>query len=260
MRTKRVQIAGLFIFVLIGIVGSAFSENADAAKGDKLLKAMSDKLKDAQLFSFTTTEFHDRLKRNGERVEINVERDIVVRRPNGFWTKYSGDRDFEFWYDGKLLTGISTEKKIYVQREMPPSIDEALDLLAQRLSMDLPMSDLLYSSPYDAFMDNQTKGGFVGKETLDKSSCSHLAYTSALVEWQLWIDDDTSMPCQLEMKYKGEKGISHYRIRFSKWDLKPKIEADTFAFRIPDGFVRIPMLERVVVQPDGSQTKPGNNQ
>jgi hypothetical protein len=250
----------ILIPFLISLAGVTLSQSADTAKGDALLRSMSRILADAQLFSFSTSEFHDRLKRTGGKLQLNLTRDVVVRRPNGFWTKYKGDRDFEFWYDGKLLTGISNEKKIYFQNEMPPTLDEALDMLAQRFNIDLPMSDVLYSSPYDAFLDSQTKGGFVGKETIEKSSCSHLSYTGASVDWQLWITDKNSLPCRLEMKYKTDKGSSLYRITFSNWNLKPEIKTDAFAFKIPDGFVRIPMLERVILQPgSSSQTQTQSN-
>ena len=243
----RFVIFVLIFFVSISICNVVVSQNVDPAKGELLLKAMSRKLADAKSFSFSTTEFHDRFKPSGEKVQINVTRDVIVRRPNGFWTKYTGDRDFEFWYDGKLLTGISTEKKIYIQREMPATLDEAMDMLAQRLNLDLPMSDILYSSPYDAFMDAQTHGGFKGKEMIESSTCSHLAYTGASVDWELWINEKDSLPCKLEMKYKGEKGVSFYRITFSKWNLKPQVKSDAFASKIPDGYVRIPILERVLV-------------
>jgi hypothetical protein len=224
------------------------SQDVDTAKGDALLKSMSRKLADAKSIIFSTSEFHDRVKPNGEKVQINVTRDVIVRRPNGFWTKYKGDRDFEFWYDGKMLTGISNEKKIYIQREMPPTLDEALDMLAQRLNLDLPMSDILYSSPYDAFIDDQTRGGLKDKEMIEGSSCNHLAYVGAAVDWELWISEKDSLPCRLEMKYKGEKGVSFYRITFSKWNLKPQVKPDVFTSKIPDGYVRIPILERVVVE------------
>jgi hypothetical protein len=237
----------IFIFVIV-FSGSAICQSPDAKKGDALLKAMSQKLAAAQSFSFSTTEFHDRLKPNNKRVQLNVTRDVVVRRPNRFWAKYKGDRDFEFWYDGKMLTIISDTKKIYVQRELPPTLDEALDMLAQRLNVDLPMSDILYSSPYDSFMDNQTHGGFVGKEDIDGASCSHLDYINPAVDWQLWINDKSSLPCKLELKYKTDKGNSIYKITFSNWDLKPELKTDLFAAKIPEGYVRIPILEKVTIQ------------
>jgi hypothetical protein len=250
----------ILVPLLISIVGVGLTQDAETAKGDTLLRSMSRTLADAQSFSFSTAEFHDRLKRTGGKLQLNLTRDVVVRRPNGFWTKYKGDRDFEFWYDGKFLTVISNQKKIYIQNNMPPTLDEALDMLAQRFNLDLPMSDVLYSSPYDAFLDNQTKGGFVGKEVIEDSSCSHLSYTGPSVDWQLWINDKNSLPCRLEMKYKTDKGSSFYRITFSNWNLKPEIKTDAFAFKIPDGFVRIPMLERVILQPgSSSQTQTQSN-
>jgi hypothetical protein len=262
LRFKEHWIFVLPLIILICVSTLVISQNSDPAKGDMLLKEMSRKLADAQSFSFSTAEFHDRLKRSGQRVQFNVTRDVLVQRPNQFWTKYKGDRDFEFWYDGKLLTGISNEKKIYIQHDMPPTLDESLDMLAQRFNLDLPMSDVLYSSPYDAFLDGQSRGGFEGKDVIDSVSCNHLSYTGSSVDWQLWISEKDSLPCQLEMKYKTDKGNSSYKITFSNWNLKPEIKKNAFAFKIPESHVRIPILERVILQPGSStqtQTKPSNN-
>lgn len=260
MRACRFFVIAILILLCGRINGS---ESLDAAKGSRLLKSMSEKLAAATHFSFSTTEFRDGLDRKGEKSQTTSTRDVLVRRPNGFWTKYSGDRDWEFWYDGKLLTGVSSEKKIYVQHEMPSTLDDAIDMLAERLNMDLPMSDVLYSSPYDAFVDSQTKGGFAGNESINGSTCGHLAYTAPLVDWQLWIDSKTSLPCKLELTYKKETGNTFYRITFSNWNLSAKISDAAFAFKIPEGAVRIPMLERVLLQKgDAAQTQsaPANSQ
>jgi hypothetical protein len=248
-----------WIVIILMFSGVAIpSQDLDARKGDALLKAMSQKLAAAQTFSFHTTEFHDRFNRSGQKVQLNMERDVLVRRPNGFWTKYTGDLGWEFWYDGKMLTGVFPAKKIYVQREMPPTIDDAMDMLAKRLNMDLPMSDVLYSSPYDAFMNAQTHGGYSGKEIINGSSCGHLVYSSAAVDWQLWINEKTSLPCKLEMTYKKEKGNSFFRITFNNWNMTAKIPENAFASKIPDGYVRVPILERVAIRPKGSgQTQTG---
>jgi len=257
---KSSLVSGILIFLNFA-VAAAPPEQLDAARGDALLKAMSQKLAAAQNFSFHTTEFQDRFNRSGQKVQINAERDVLVRRPNGFWSKYSGDLEWEFWYDGKMLTGVSPGKKVYIQREMPSTIDQAIDMLAKRLNMDLPMSDVLYSSPYDAFMSAQTQGGYSGKEALNGSSCGHLVYSSNSVDWQLWIDEKTSLPCKLEMTYKKEKGHSFYRITFSKWNLSAKIPENAFASKIPEGYVRIPILERVAIHhKDSAQTQTGPNE
>lgn len=240
-------------FLLLTIAASVVrSEEPDAKKGEAVLMAMSQKLSAAKSFSFSTVEYHDRMNLKGEKVQINTTRDVVVRRPDGFWTKYTGDRDWEFWYDGRMLTGVTSSKKVYIQHETPPTLDQTMDMLAARLNLDLPVSDLLYSSPHDAFMDMQTTGGFTGSESINGASCYHLVYTGESADWQLWIDEKSSLPCRLEMTYKNEKDPPFYRITFSKWNLSPKINDGTFAAKIPEGYVRIPVLERVLVQ--GSET------
>jgi hypothetical protein len=262
MMVRAVLTSGFLICVFINPSSSATpSEDLNPTKGESLVKSMSQKLAAAQTFSFHTTEFHDRFNRSGQKVQLNMERDVLVRRPNGFWTKYTGDLGWEFWYDGKMLTGVFPAKKIYVQREMPPTIDDAMDMLAKRLNMDLPMSDVLYSSPYDAFMNAQTHGGYSGKEIINGSSCGHLVYGSAAVDWHLWINEKTSLPCKLEMTYKKEKGNSFFRITFSNWNMAAKIPENAFASKIPDGYVRVPILERVAIHPSGAtqtQTGPTN--
>ncbi len=261
MRINRQIVLQLpIIFLLTAIPAS--SEDTAAAKGNAILKTMSEKLASAQVFSFRTIEFHDGVKRNGAKLQIHVTREVLVRRPNGFWTKYAGDRDWEIWYDGKLLTGISAAKKVYIQHEMPPTLDQAIDMLAERLNLDLPMSDVLYSSPYDAFVDAGTKGGLIGKEKIDGSSCHVLIYSSTAVDWQLWVDENTSLPCRLEMTYKKETGKPFYRITFSNWNLSQHLKQEAFAFQIPEGYTRIPILERVLLKRDSSsqtQTIPSQN-
>lgn len=255
---KRFVAAGLGCLLIAGLVAAA-SPDADAPKGDELLKSMSRKLAAATSFSFSTVEFHDRVNRTGAREQIQTTRDVVVRRPNGFWTRYSGGRDWEIWYDGKILTGISGAKKIYIQHQMPPTLDQTMDTLALRFNMDLPMSDVLYSSPYDAFMDAQTRGGFVGKEVIEGASCNHLVYSGVAADWQLWIGEKDSLPCRLEMTYKTQPGPPFHRITFSKWNLSAPVKDDMFAFKIPAGYSRIPMLERVVLQPQTqTQSQPSN--
>ncbi|PWT88506.1 MAG: hypothetical protein C5B54_10545 [Acidobacteria bacterium] len=247
-------ILALTMMTLLVLTTARASDQLDSSKGEALLKAMSQRLAAARTFTFSTAEFHDRIDRAGRKVQLNLIRDVLVQRPNGFWTKYKGDRDWEFWYDGKVLTGISNDKKIYIQHEMPPTLDETMDMLSERLNIDLPVSDVLYSSPYEAFIDSQTHGGYSSKELIDGSSCNHLSYSDAAVDWQLWIDEKTSLPCKLEMTYKKDAGHSFYRITFSKWNLSAESNKQAFTAKIPDGYVRIPILERVLLQ---TQTQKG---
>ena len=48
----------------------------------------------------------------------------------------------------------------------------------------MPIADVIYSLPYEAFIGRDTKGGFVGRETIDGIECAHLGYTDKLVDVQ----------------------------------------------------------------------------
>lgn len=250
----------ILIVLLIGVFAEAAEQQPDAAKGDRLLKAMSRKLEAAASFSFNTVEVRDQLDRRGKPVHIEATRDTVVRRPNSFWTKFTGDRDWEIWYDGKQLTAVTAEKKAYIQAEMPPTLDETMDLLAVKYNLDLPMSDVLYSSPYQAFMDEQTKGGFTGTEKINGATCNRLSYSSPTADWRLWVDDRTSLPCRLEMTYKKQAAKTSFVITFRDWNLSPQIREGTFAFRVPEDYARIPILQRTGAPAPQTQTSPTGKQ
>src|SRR5215470_343707 len=121
------------------------------ALDDPWLKKMSDKLASAKAFSFRTTETHDRLSPNGKK-NLSFSRTVLVRRPNRIHTTIDGKKDWNFWYDGKFLTGVSDQDKVYIQASMPETIDDSMDEMADRFDLNMPMSDILYSSPYDAFV------------------------------------------------------------------------------------------------------------
>src|SRR5262249_400581 len=133
MANSRKIALAVAVFVVLLFSQFASAQEVDKPKGDAILKAMSQKLASAKTFSFNTAEVRDGLSPSGRKVHVNATRETLVRRPDGFWTKFSGDRDWEFWYDGKLLTGISNDKKVYVQHAVPSTLDETMNMLASRL-------------------------------------------------------------------------------------------------------------------------------
>ncbi len=256
---RQAWIQALGLTVLLVACNPAQSQEPDAIKGDMLLKQMSDKLSTSKSFSFNTSELHDKTGPNNKTTQMKFSRDALVRRPDGLWSHFQGDRVWKLWYDGKFLTIVSDKDKIFVQRATPRTIDETLDFIAERFDMDLPMSDILYSSPYDAFMAGGSKGGMVGVEQIDGASCSHLSYQNEAANWHLWINEKDSLPCRLEIQYKEEEGQPISQITFHNWNLAAVVQDDAFAFKIPNGYERIPILERVrlkEVDEPQTQTQP----
>jgi hypothetical protein len=260
-RKQNVIMASLLVLLLICGTGPVYSQNVDATKGEAFLKQMSEKLAASKSFSFSTTELQDKIGADGKKAQLKFSRDALVRRPDGVWTHFQGERDWKLWYDGKFLTIVSDKDKIFVQRATPKTIDETMDFIAERFDMDLPMSDILYSSPYEAFMAGGSKGGFVGVEQIEGASCSHLSYQNKAVAWHLWINEKDSLPCKLQIQYKETEGQPVSEITFRNWNLAANVKENAFAFNIPAGYERIPILERVrlkEVDEPQTQTKPND--
>lgn len=245
----------LFLTFLFIFITFAFSQTANDGKA--ILKKMSDKLSSAKTFSFSTSEILTRVRLSGKKEDVQLARQALVRRPNGIRYTFQGGRDWNLWYDGKFLTAVSDKEKGFIQASMPPTIDEALDEVADRFDVNMPVSDLMYSSPYDSFMEAKATGGVVGTETIEGQPCDHLSYKTEFVDWDLWVSQKDSLPYQLEMKDKGDSRNPYAKITFKNWNLNAQATDKDFAFVIPDGYHRIPIMEKVRIE-EKSQTKPGS--
>jgi hypothetical protein len=259
MRQRNLYSAFLWTGILLLGVATAYPQDA-ASRGKEVLKKMSDKLAAAQGFSFTTVEVRQQISPSGKMQVINLSRDITVRHPNAFRVLYKGDKDWSIWYDGKFLTAVSNQHKAYIQTSMPDTLDEMLDAVAERWDLHMPISDLLYSSPYDAYIGPETKGGLVGKEMVNKESCDHLSFEDVGANYQLWLSEKTSLPCRLTITYKPDAEDAEaeargevYDITFKNWNVAPKITDQDFAFHIPKGYSRLPIMEKVILE-ESTQT------
>ncbi|MCI0441826.1 DUF2092 domain-containing protein [bacterium] len=245
-------------FVLfIAVLSFAFSQTANADSGEEIIKKMSDKLSSAKTFSFSTSEVHTKVKLSGKKTDVKLAREALVRRPNGFRYSFQGGREWDIWYDGKFLTAVSDKEKGFIQASMPPTIDETLDEIADRFDINMPVSDLMYSSPYDSFTGSNSKGGVVGTQSVEGKLCDHLVYKSDAVDWELWVGKNDSLPYQLILNYKDDPRNPTQQIIFKNWNLNAQATDKDFAFNIPQGYQRIPIMEKIrVVESSQTQTKP----
>ena len=221
------------------------SPEAASAKGDALLKEMSKNMSAIQTFAFTVDERRQTPGR--AKSERKATRHVIVRRPNGVAFTGKGDGgDTAGWYDGKQITLVSHRDKVWARGPMPPTLDEALDFLSNEYDVEMPTGDLLYSSPYDAFMTKDTTGGWVDTQKVGDRSCEHLAYRQSVVDWEIWLGTEHSLPCQLKITYKQVPGQPSTVVTYHGLE-RPQVTADTFVPKVPDGYQRIKILRHATV-------------
>jgi hypothetical protein len=229
--------------------GGRLTPEAARAKGDAMLKEMSQTLVRTQTFSYRAEQAIERVKAGGERVTDRFTRRTIVQRPNRLtFTDQGPEHDAAAWYDGKRLTVVSNREKVWVRGPMPATLDEALDYVSSEYDIQIATADLLYSSPYEALITPDTTGGWVGVEQVDARSCERLSYQHALVDWQVWLSqNDSRLPCQLEITYKSVPGQPVTRIVFHDWNASPVVSETTFAPTVPEGYRRIRIMRHATI-------------
>ena len=255
MRMKR-QAPALVVATLLAVgagcnqAPKALTPEEARAKGDGMLRQMSQTLAATQTFSFTADEVRERVSSAGAKSEVKSTRQVTVRRPNGmaFTSKGDDERDNSAWYDGKSLTIVSHREKVWAKGPMPDTMDAAMDYLSAEYAIQMPTADLFYSSPYEALMTEDTTGGWVDVQKIGDKLYEHLSYHQPVLDWELWLtQDDRRLPVQVQFTYKNEPGKPMVRVAYHDWNTSPQVSDDTFAAKIPDGYQRIKIMRHASV-------------
>jgi hypothetical protein len=240
---------GLVVVAGIGCnrTQQTLTPEAAKAKGDALLREMSKNMSAIQAFAFTADEHRQNPGAGGAKADRNATRQVIVRRPNNLaFTGKGASGETAGWYDGKQITLVAHRDKVWARGPMPPTLDEALDYLADEYDVQMPTADLLYSSPYDAFMTKDTTGGWVDTQKIGDRTCEHLAYRQAVVDWEIWLTTDRSLPCQLKVTYKQNPGQPSTTVTYHALET-PKITDETFKPNVPGDYQRIKILRHATV-------------
>jgi hypothetical protein len=257
------RISRLFgcVAVALFIVGCARDpkpgtpEAADV--GERYMRAMSDTLASSKVFSFETSERVDVMAPSGQKRTMQFSRKAVVRRPNALFFELYGKGDtaleIDAYYDGRTATLNEREEKVWTQTDVPDNLDQMLDDVARRFGLPVPIGDVIYSSPYDAFIGRTTQGGLVGREVIEGLRCVKLDYEDAYVGVQLWLPESGQpLPRRLEIVYKVAPSLPTAHIDFANWNLNVPPADTTFAFQPADGERQLGFQEFVAGMASGN--------
>jgi hypothetical protein len=151
-------------------------------------------------------------------------------------SRQGGIANVEVVFDGKSLTLHSKTRNVYLQRESPGTIDDALRTLSSEIGIDVSAGDFFYADPYSGLLTGVVSGAYLGWGYVNGVQCHHLAFRADRVDWQLWVQTgDTPLPMKYVITSKWLTGAPQYTARFHNWNTKPKIDASQFEFKAPKG-------------------------
>lgn len=212
---------------------------------DKLLKSMSATLASAKTITFRADINFDQLIVSGQQIQYGGTANVTLQRPDKVYAEYAGDlTGRKVWYTGKDVTVLDVDKKFYGNLPVPANLDDAMDKLMVEYGFTLPLSDVVVSDPYKAFVTNVAAGVVIGDSTINGQSCKHLAFVEKFIDWQIWISNGKeALPCKLVITYKTIPGGPQYSAVFSDWAINPAIDASVFTPVLPEGAVQIEFIK-----------------
>lgn len=213
------------------------TENIDP-RARQVVERMGDFLSRQPAFSVTADSITEVVLRNGMRIQHTATSDVSVRRPDGLRSERKGPSGSEavLVYDGDEMSLFLREPNVYAKTRAPESLDDAIEFARDRLDIEAPGADLLFSEPGESLMEGVTSGMYVGEADIDGTRCHHVAFRERDVDWQLWVQDgDEALPLRYVIVSKRVRGEPEFMVQMRDWDLTTPAEPEQFTFTPPEG-------------------------
>lgn len=223
------------------------------AAPEQVLDRVCDWFKAQKAFRVEVDTAYDDVLEDGQKVQYSAFQQLSVQKPDRLRSDYVGDeRVTEFYYDGKSFALLSPQKKLYVTRLAPATIDQAVDTIAEKYGITIPLSNLAVADPCTRLRSDLLTGTFVGNDMVNRVTGSHFLFSGSERDWQLWVSDgEKPLPMKLVITYKKLPGAPQYTAVFSNWDFAPGFSEEAFAFKPPAGAYGIEFLP-----PESAQNAP----
>ena len=236
------------------ILGSVMVTSVAAAdelvdeKSLSLFQQMSETLGQAPTLRFTAQTLFDHVEPSGVKTKHGMVQEITIMRPDRlhFRTQPEGGPVRMGWYDGKTLTIAVPARQIYAQVDAPDTLDELLDLLQDRYSVQLPVVDLLYSDFFGKIESHVLSGVLLGETAIDGRPQQHLSFETTPGDVQLWIDrsEVAPVPRRMVVTLVALENEPEVLMHFGDWVLGDYVDPSLFEFEPHDSWSKVDLSER----------------
>jgi hypothetical protein len=237
------------LLAVLGLVLGAAATPAAAAervdpKAMSLLKSMCDFVAALPAFTVRAVNESEVILVDGQKLDYSTVSQVTLKRPNRLRAHRVDSQDeADLVYDGKSVTLHFKATNFYASEAVPGSLDGALDLLRDSLTLDLPGADLLYTDAFDGLTWDVTDAQYVGRESLGDVPVHHLAFRTPSIDFQVWVQDaDKPLPRKYVITTKWLTGAPQNGVELTDWNLAPRIDDSAFTFTPPAGARKIDFL------------------
>ena len=107
---------------------------------------------------------------------------------------------------------------------------------------------------YEELTANLTDAKYIGRGVVGGIECEHLAFRTAEVDWQLWVEvGSRPIPRKYVITSKTVAGSPQFTLLIKEWRTDAPFDANTFVFTPPEGATRVALedLKEIDEVPSG---------
>jgi len=210
----------------------------------QILKGMTDYLGGLQQFSMHTENTFDDVLETGQKIQFGFSANVVVERPNKMRAERTeGMAHMLYLYDGAKFSMFDAGEGFFATVEVPGSIDDFLHFARDTLDLVPPAGDMVFANAFELLTAGITSGFVVGETMVGGVRCIHLAFTSPVVDWQIWIaEGDQPLPYKYVLTTRDDPAQPQFVTVISNWNTEPKIEKGSFDFDPPANAIEIDFI------------------
>lgn len=240
---RKGAVCALAVLAVVALMPTAGQAQSGGVSEDAslLLKRMTEYVGQIPQLGLDTTNTLEVVLTSGQKLQFASDSRVIVQRPDRMRADRVGDVISQsLFYDGRTLTLLDPVSNVYATSPAPATVDKMLDFARDSLDLIAPAGDLITTDAYQRLMADANSGFVVGKSFIGGVRCDHLAFRGDDVDWQVWIEDDsTPVPRKFVITTLDVAGAPQFAVVMNNWTTSPDVSAGQFQFTPPAGAKRI---------------------
>ncbi|MBL8541912.1 MAG: DUF2092 domain-containing protein [Betaproteobacteria bacterium] len=205
-----------------------------------LLNASTSRLERAKTLTFRTRTPPGDAADGSLFTNLLADTQFAVMRPDRVRAKVRGDSaPLDVFFDGKTLAVYQPTLNMYATSDDPGALEVLIPFALARVGVLFPLADVLAGDTEQLLARRPTRARYKGVATISGRQCEHAAFAATGVEWELWVDGRTSLPCRVRGRLFELRGAPRFAADFHDWKLNPQLSAASFSFAKPAGAGRL---------------------
>lgn len=207
----------------------------------QVLRGMTDYLGSLQNFAMHTENTYEDVLETGQKIQFGFSSNIVVGRPDKMRAvRVVGEMKRQYLYDGATLSIYDPQLDLFSTIDVPDTIDDFLHFSRDVLDLVPPAGDMVFTNAFELLTAGVTSGFVVGEAMVGGVKCIHLAFTTPVVDWQVWVaDGEQPLPYKYVLTTRDDPAQPQFVTVVSKWSTEPKIDNTTFRFDPPVSAIEV---------------------